>query len=46
MNNSGQYGRWDFAEFTDVYDIGVDFEATVESAFNKMIESVLPQLVA
>jgi type III restriction enzyme len=41
VNNSAQYGRWDFAEFTDVYDIGVDFEATVESAFNKMIESVV-----
>lgn len=46
VNNSARYGRWDFAEFTDVYDIGVDFEATVESAFNKMIESVIPQPVA
>lgn len=46
INNGGQYGRWDFAEFTDVYDIGVDFDATVESAFNKMIESIVPQPVA
>jgi type III restriction enzyme len=41
VNNSGQYGRWDFAEFTDVYEIASDFEAKVESEFNKMIEHVL-----
>lgn len=40
VNNLGRYGRWAFAEFTDVYDIGVDFEATVEGEFNKMIERV------
>jgi len=40
VNNLGSYGRWAFAEFTDVYDIGVDFEATVEGEFNKMIDRV------
>lgn len=41
VNNQGSYGRWAFAEFTDVYDIGIDFEATVEGEFNKMIDSVV-----
>jgi type III restriction enzyme len=41
VNNLGSYGRWAFAEFTDVYDIGIDFEATVEGEFNKMIASVV-----
>ena len=40
VNNLKTYGRWAFAEFTDVYDIGIDFEATVEGEFNKMIERV------
>ncbi|MBU2624549.1 MAG: DEAD/DEAH box helicase family protein [candidate division Zixibacteria bacterium] len=32
INNLGQYGRWAFAEFTDIYEI--------ESGFNKLIDSV------
>lgn len=40
VNNNGQCGRWDFAEFTDVYEIASDFEAKVESEFNKMIERI------
>ena len=32
------YGRWAFAEFTEVYQIETDFKAKVESEFNKMIE--------
>ena len=38
-------GRWAFAEFTDVYQIGSDFEARVEAEFNKMIDSVIAQRV-
>ena len=38
VNNAGQFGRWAFAEFTDVYQIESDFEAKVEGEFNKMIE--------
>jgi type III restriction enzyme len=45
VNNLKTYGRWDFAEFTDVYDIGVDFEAKVETEFNKMIDSIIAQPV-
>ena len=36
----GTYGRWAFAEFTDVYEIEADFETMVESAFNEMIDDV------
>ena len=31
VNNLGTYGRWAFAEFTEVYQIEADFEAKVES---------------
>jgi type III restriction enzyme len=41
VNNSERYGRWAFAEFTDVYQIEADFKAKVESEFNKMIESAI-----
>lgn len=37
VNNLGNYGRWAFAEFTEVYQIEADFEARVEAEFNKMI---------
>lgn len=30
INNLKRYGRWDFAEFTDVYAMQSDFEALVE----------------
>lgn len=43
VNNLKQYGRWDFAEFTEVYQIESDFKAKVESEFNKMIEGVTAQ---
>jgi type III restriction enzyme len=40
VNHLGTHGRWAFAEFTEVYKIEADFEAKVESEFNKMIDSV------
>ena len=40
VNNLEQYGRWAFAEFTEVYQIESDFEAKVEAEFNKMIEEI------
>jgi type III restriction enzyme len=40
VNNIGKYGRWAFAEFTDVYEMQADFEAKVEAAFNEMIEGI------
>ena len=41
VNNHGRYGRWAFAEFTDVYEMQSDFEAKVEAAFNQMIEKAV-----
>jgi type III restriction enzyme len=40
VNHSGTYGRWDFAEFTDVHEIESGFEAMVENAVNQMIDEV------
>ncbi|MDX8389974.1 MAG: DEAD/DEAH box helicase family protein [Mariprofundaceae bacterium] len=40
VNNIGTYGRWAFAEFTDVYEMQADFEKKVEAEFSKMIDSV------
>ena len=37
VNNLKKYGRWAFAEFTEVYQIETDFKAKVEAEFNKMI---------
>jgi type III restriction enzyme len=39
VNHLGTYGRWAFAEFTEVYQIESDFKAKVANEFNKMIES-------
>jgi type III restriction enzyme len=41
VNDLGQYGRWAFAEFTEVYQIEADFKAKVESEFNTMIEGIV-----
>ena len=41
VNNLGNYGRWAFAEFTDVYEMQADFKKKVEDEFNKMIGSVI-----
>ena len=43
VNHLGTYGRWAFAEFTEVYQIESDFKAKVESEFNKMIDAVAAQ---
>jgi len=39
VNNLGTYGRWAFAELTEVYRIASDFEAKVEVAVNDAIEA-------
>ena len=38
VNNRDQYGRWAFAEFTDVFAMQADFEERIEEEFGKMIE--------
>lgn len=45
VNHLGTYGRWAFAEFTEVYQIAADFKDKVESEFNKMMASATAQLV-
>ena len=39
VNHLGTFGRWAFAEFTDVYAMQLDFEREVEAKFNQMIEA-------
>lgn len=41
VNNLGKYGRWDFAEFTDVYEMEEDFKAKVEAKFHKMVVAAI-----
>jgi type III restriction enzyme len=41
VNNLGTYGRWAFAEFTEMYQIATDFEAKVANEFKKMIASMV-----
>jgi type III restriction enzyme len=38
VNHLGSFGRWAFAEFTEVYQIGADFSATVDKEFAKLID--------
>ncbi|MGK2915392.1 MAG: restriction endonuclease, partial [Porticoccaceae bacterium] len=44
VNHLKTHGRWAFAEFTDVWQMQVDFKAKVENEFNSMIESATAQL--
>lgn len=37
VNNLEKFGRWAFAEFTDIYEIEADFKEKVEDEFNSMI---------
>ena len=40
VNHLGTYGRWAFAEFTDVYAMQDEFAAKVEAQFNEIVDSV------
>ncbi len=40
VNNLKKYGRWAFAEFTDVWEIQADFEKVMEEKFGAMIDEV------
>jgi type III restriction enzyme len=42
VNNLKTFGRWAFAELTDVYTMEADFEATVERAFDLVVETSAP----
>ena len=39
VNHLSAYGRWAFAEFSEVYEIESGFAAKVDSEFNKLIET-------
>ena len=39
VHNLGQYGRWAFAEFRDIYALQEDFETQLAAEFDKMIET-------
>ena len=41
VNNLKTYGRWAFAEFTDVYEMEQDFVKKVEPEFNQMVDTVI-----
>jgi type III restriction enzyme len=43
VNNLGAYGRWAFAEFTEVYQIEAEFQEKVQTEFDKMINEVTTQ---
>jgi type III restriction enzyme len=38
VNNIGTYGRWAFAEFTDIYEIESEFVKKLASEFDRMIQ--------
>ena len=41
VNHTKKFGRWAFAEFTDVFQIGAEFEEAVERHFMELIESAV-----
>ena len=43
VNNHGQYGRWAFAEFTDVYEMQENFSKKVAAEFDRMIGAAMMQ---
>ena len=44
VNNLGTYGRWAFAEFTEIYSFEPDFETKVAESFHAMIDHCSPPL--
>ena len=45
VNNHGSYGRWAFAEFTDVWEIQDDFEGEVACKFDAMLNQHTAQTI-
>jgi type III restriction enzyme len=46
VNRLGTYGRWAFAEITEVYRIESDFAIKIASLFNQMVERVIASTTA
>ncbi len=45
VNYSKRFGRWAFAELTDVYEMELDFEAKIEGEFDRMLAAAAPAAV-
>ena len=43
INRLGTYGRWAFAELTDIWQMQDDFAKKVDAAFERLIGELLPQ---
>ncbi len=43
VNNLGVYGRWAFAELTDVYAMEEDFEDALKAQFHALVERAAPR---
>ena len=41
VNGLRTYGRWDFAEFGDVYPMQAEFAAKVEAEFGRLVEGIV-----
>lgn len=41
VNRLETYGRWAFAEFSDIWEMQADFAAKVEERFEKMVETAI-----
>lgn len=41
VNRLGTYGRWAFAEFTDVFQMESDFAQQVQAAFDRMVDDAV-----
>lgn len=41
VNNSGRFGRWDFAEFREVFAMETDFASAVDDEVNQVLDQVL-----
>ena len=39
VNNRGDFGRWSFAELTDVWEMEHDFAAKLEKQFGQMVST-------
>ena len=46
VNHNGQYGRWSFAEFTNVHTLESEFKAKIEPEFNRMIKASVAKLAS
>ena len=41
VNNLGSFGRWAFAEFTEILELEADFDARVEAEFDTLLTRAL-----